>query len=315
MWWQRAIAVAALSSLASTVGCARQVRGQQAWQVRFGPVVSSEVIVGRVVDGSTAWLMTGSNALVRVDLRTGSSVRAEVLRLAEEEHVWGLAMARGELWTLLGRTMLARVNAEGLVDRRIPLAAPHIGVFSGGDELLYQVMNFQPPVGALTIGPPGEDRRRGWSRMQTRALPLARTSAAALNLVSCGPALAGTTPCWFPDLSTLTLTSAAGESRELTLDGLPGDLPEVLLASDSPRRPIRDAVVDADGDLWVLGSGESAPSKSTRHPGGWLIARYDRDGRIKRRMRLPEPGRLLLGAAGDSCLIVAADGRIVEVRP
>jgi hypothetical protein len=315
MWKQRVIAAALLVGLWWPAACARQARGQQAWQVRFGPVISNEVIVGRVIDGSTVWIMTGSNAIVRVDLQNGSSVRSEVEELTGDEHVWGLAKAEGELWTLLGRTLLARIDSGGRVNQRIPLTDPHIGIFGGGEELLYQVMNFEPPAGALTIGPPGEERRRPWSGIRTRPLALARTAAAALNLVSCGPTFAQSIPCWFPDQSIVTLTSNGGESRDLALEGLPGDVPEVLLASENPRRPIRDALVDAGGDLWVLGSGDPAPSAQSGAPGGWLIARYDAHGRTKRRMRLPKPGRLLLGAAGDSCLIVASDGRVVEVRP
>jgi hypothetical protein len=154
--------------------------------------------------------------------------------------------------------------------------------------------------------------------MRTRALPLARAAVAALNLVACGPTVTGTVPCWFPDQAAVTLTEPSGASRELMLEGLPTVAPEVLLASDNPRRPIRDAFVSAAGDLWVLGSGRPPGGNEgdeARRPGGWLLARYSGDGRVVRRMQLREPARLLLGTREESCLMLSWDGRVVEVRP
>jgi hypothetical protein len=157
--------------------------------------------------------------------------------------------------------------------------------------------------------------------MRTRPLPLARAAVAALNLVACGPTVTGTVPCWFPDEAAVTLTEPSGASRELMLEGLPTVAPEVLLASENPRRPIRDAFVSAASDLWILGSGRPPESErgeetgAAARPGGWLLARYSGDGRLVRRMHLPEPVRLLLRPHEDSCLALAWDGRVVEVRP
>src|SRR6185436_4106221 len=101
------------------------------------------------LNGSTAWIMTASDALVGVDLERLSHARIDVHPLATDEHAWGLAIAAGELWTLVGRTTLAHLNTEGVIVQRIPLKEPHVGLFGGGAELLYQVMNFQPPADAL----------------------------------------------------------------------------------------------------------------------------------------------------------------------
>lgn len=309
-----ALVVVLLAAVASS--CARAEPGTPSWEVRFGPVIGSEVIVGRVVSGRTAWIATASGALVRVDLDAGRHSRSAVHPLAEGERMWGLARtARDEMWSLLGRGTLARFTEDGTIQRRIALQEPHVGVFGSGKELLYQVMNFEPPVDALFAGPPGGARRRAWSGMRTRPLPLGRGSVAALNLVSCGATNGRWIPCWFPDQAAVTLADSSGASREIVLEGLPLIAPEILLASDNPRRPIRDAFVSASEDVWVIGSGEPPSSEAPERPGGWLLAKYDGTGRLFRRVQLPEPARLLLGVSGDRCLLLSWDGRIVEVRP
>jgi hypothetical protein len=302
--------------IAALSGCAGTTSGTRSWDVRFGPVIANELIVGRVVSERTVWIATGADALVRVDLDRGRYTRSSLHPLGDGEHVWGLASTgRDEMWTLIGRGTLARFTEDGTIQRRIPLREPHVGVFGSGRELVYQVMNFEPPADALTTGPPGGERRRTWSGMRTRALPLARGAVAALNLVSCGATAGRSIPCWFPDQAAVTLADASGISREIPLEGLPVVAPEILLASENPRRPVRDAFVSATEDLWVLGSGEPPETDVPPRPGGWLLARYDAGGRLFRRVRLPEPARLVLGAIGDRCLLLSWDGQVVEVRP
>ena len=133
--------------------------------------------------------------------------------------------------------------------------------------------------------------------------------------LGCGPSAGAAIPCWFPDQAAVTLTTLAGASREIALDGLPAVAPEVLLTSDNPRRPVRDSFVSATNDVWVLGSGEPPAPEPVTRPGGWLLARYDADGRLFRRMLLPEPARLIMDVREDRCTLLAWDGRIVEVRP
>jgi hypothetical protein len=279
-------------------------------------VIANELIVGRVVSGGTAWIATGGDALVRVDLRRGSYTRSALHPLGDGEHIWGLASTgRDEMWTLLDRGTLARFAEDGTIHRRIALAEPHVGVFGSGRELLYQVMNFEPPADALTTGPPGGAERRPWSGMRTRALPLARAAVAALNLVSCGATAGRSIPCWFPSQAAVTLADASGASHEILLEGLPVVAPEILLASANPPRPVRDVFVSDREDLWVLGSGEPPGTNVATRPGGWMLARYDARGRLFRRVQLPEPARLLLGVTGDRCLLLSWEGRVVEVRP
>ncbi len=297
-------------------GCRAHPATHPAWRVRFGPILGNELIVGRIAERGRVWIMTGGNALVAVDLDRGSRTRTMVMPLEGDEHVWGLATTGdGTMWTLVGRTVLAQFTTDGHVVRRVNLAQPHVGIFGAGGQLLYQVMDFQPPAEALTAGPPGASGRRPWSAMKTRTLPLSRTSVAALNLVSCGASETAAVACWFPDQAAVTVTEPSGESRELQLDGLPIVAPEMLLASENPRRPIRDLLIAGDGTLWVLGSGSPPSSAPRGQPGGWLLNQYGRDGRLRRRYQLPEPARLLLRASGDGCVLVGWDGRVVEVKP
>jgi len=305
----------ALAAALAGSTCTRHESRALSWDVKFGPVLGNELIVGHVVDGPTAWLATGGDTLVRIDLASARYARSQVHPLQEGEHMWGLAITRkGEMWTLIGRATLAEVGEGGEIVRRIALAEPHVGLFGGGRDLLFQIMNLQPPGDALAAGPPGGATRHRWSNMRTRELPFTRGAVAALNLVSCGSSAGPVIPCWFPDAAALTLTDGSGASREIPLEGLPIVAPELLLASDNPRRPVRDAFVTAGNMVWVLGSGEPPEGDTSTRPGGWLLARYDFEGRLFRRVQLPEPARVLLGALENTCLLLAWDGRVVEVR-
>ena len=301
-------AVAALS------GCVRPTGVATSWSVRFGPVIGSEEIVGRVVAGSNAWIATGGDALVHIDLQRGRSRRYDVHPLADDEHIHGLASDRTGMWTLIGHRALARVTREGLITRRIALTEPHAGIFTAGRELVFQVTSAQPPADALAAGPPGGLRRHKWSHMRTRALRIGGDRAASLNLVSCGATAGASVPCWFPDQAAVTLTDASGLSREIVLDGLSTAAAGALFTSDDPPRPVRDAFVSAANAVWVIGAGEAPGRDDLNRPGGWLLARYDSEGRLFRRVQLPEPARLLLAVTEDRCLLLTWDGRVVEVR-
>jgi len=308
---------ALLASITIAIGgCSRPANATAAWNVRFGPVLDGDLIVGRTMSERTVWIATAGDALVRIDLNGATYARNQMRPLAPGEHVWGLASSGPrEMWTLVGRNVLAQVDETGLITRRIALAQPHVGLFGAGRELVYQVMSFHPPEDALSASPPGGTKRHVWGSMRTRALPLNRGSVAALNLVSCGATAGIYTPCWFPDQPAVTLTDGMGLSREVSLDGLPVTTPELLLASDNPRRPVRDAFVSVSNDIWVLGSGEPPKEDLSERPGGWLLARYDSYGRLFRRIQLAQPARLVLSAQDDRCLLLAWDGRVVEVRP
>ena len=299
--------------LAGTAACSRSTaQGSRTWSVLFGPIAANELIVGRTALGRQIWIATDSNALIHVEIDSRQFTRSTVTGLLPGERIWGLAQAAGSLWTLAGRHTLARVDQGGAVLERRELSAPHMGLYSNGRQLIYQVANVQPPADAFMAGPPGDSGRTVWGNITTRAMPLVRGAVAALNLVSCGPPGGLEVPCWFPDSSSVALTDRSGRSVQLAIENVPAVAPEVLLASQNPQRPIRDAVVTTRGGLWVLASAEGPADE---RPGGRQLIQFDSERRETGRLALPEPARLILRAADRSAVLLAWDGRVVEVRP
>ena len=294
-------------------GCAGQ-RPTPAWQVRFGPVVGDEIVVGRVVVGNTVWLATSRDAVVRIDLLRRRWTRVLLHPLQRNERVRSLASTgAGAMWALIGRTTLVRVHNDGSIGRRIALRKPHTGIFGTRRDLVFQILNLRPWVPALEASPPGGETRHAWSSMQTRTSPPPFGVVAALNLVSCGATTTAVIPCWFPDQPSLTLTDDSGSSRELILEGLLSLASEARPGSAIPRPTIHDAFVSEDA-VWVLAAGESARVEVGARSGGWLLARYDLDGRLFRRVQLPEPVRVLLTAHDETCIVLSWSGHVVEVQ-
>lgn len=305
--------ILAVLVLTSTAACSRSLaQDPGSWSVLFGPVSGNELIVGRTVRAAEVWIATDRNALVRIDVAGRRHSRLAVTGLRPGERIWGLAQSGGALWSLAARHALARIGDDGVVDSRRELKSPHLGLFSDGEQLIYQVANVEPPADALTAGPPGEADRKRWGQIRTRALPLVRGAVAALNLISCGPPTGPAVPCWFPDQAAIVLTERNGRSSDIPLVGVPVVAPEVLLASEHPQRPVRDALATARGDLWILASGEGPVDP---RPGGRLLIRLDPDRREVSRVTLPEPARLILQASEAHAVLLAWDSRVVEVRP
>jgi hypothetical protein len=141
-------------------------------------------------------------------------------------------------------------------------------------------------------------------------------------MVTCGAAAPGRLPgrlpglderaCWFPDEAAVFLVSGSGATRRVALSGLDVVAPETLLTSDNPRRPVRDAYVDASGAIWVLSSGTAPPGKSDV-PGGWLLARYASDGLSEGVVPLPEAARLVLTADARHVTLLMSTGMVGQV--
>ena len=282
----------------------------------FGPAVSAEVIGGKAEDDEgRVWLLAGGSAIVRVDLDRREIERV-ALRVSSAELCWGLArLADGSLWTLKGRRTLVAIGEAGRIDREFALATPHFGLFASGERLLYQAAEFTPPAPALRAGIPGDEHPRPWSDVATRPFAaLARASAAALNMISCGSSRTAERPCWFPDEAAVSLIQASGATRRVPLEGLEVIAPEILLTSDNPARPVRDAYVDERGVLWVLSSGRP-PADASERPGGWVLARYSPRGALIGLQSLTEPVRLILRASGGRATVLTGAGMIAEVQP
>lgn len=313
----RASALGAMIWCAAAASCSTRPSGALAVHPIYGPVIGSEVIAGRAEDLDTRQpvvLLVGDSTLVAIDL-SARTVTRRSMNLPPGTSCWGLARLRdGSLWTLKDRRTLAQVQEGGRIAQEVRLDAAHFGLFGEGDRLLYQPADFMPPAPALFAGRPGDTVRVAWSALRTRSFALARASVAALNLVSCGATARAERPCWFPDEPALYLVDEAGGSRRLELGGLYRVAPEVLLTSDYPVRPVRDAYVDADGTIWVLSTGEpSSPAQEV--PGGWVLARYGPNGERRSVQRLAEPIRLILRAAKGRALVLTGAGMVAEVTP
>jgi hypothetical protein len=310
---------AGLVLLATVLGaCKTAVVGQAPTSLAitplFGPVIGAEVIGGRADTGDVVVLLAGGIDLVRIELSARRSERTH-LALAPGESCWGLArLTNGALWTLKGRRTLARLGPDGRIDEQVALASPHFGIFAAGDRLVYQEATFSAPGPALKVALPDGAGRVPWSGITTRTYErLARASAAVLNMVSCGATLTSERACWFPDEPGVFLVGSRGQTRHVALSGLDVASPETLLTSDNPARPVRDAYVDATGEIWVLSTG-AAPAGAPDTPGGWIVARYGPDGAGKGRSRLPEAARLILHVDPSRVTLLLSSGKVGEVR-
>ena len=278
----------------------------------FGPVMGAEVIGGRADAGEEILLLAGGTDLVRLSLATRRFARVK-LQMPPGEDCWNLAqLPEGGLWTLKGRRTLAQIK-DGAIAREVPLLEPHFGLFAVGNRLLFQRADFTPPAPALLSGTPEDASRTPWSAIRTRVYPsLARASVAALNMVTCGPSDAGERACWFPDEAAVSMVRDDGSTRRVLLSGLETVSPEVLLTSDNPQRPVRDAYVDTGGGIWILSSGPRPPGAADG-PGGWLLARYRSDGAVEGLVRLSEAARLILRVDARNVMLLMSSGVIGRV--
>lgn len=309
------VCFAALSSCA--VHAPHSESGALTLRPLFGPAIGPEVIAGRAEDldaGAPIVLLVGDQALITIDLAS-RTVRRRMILLPAGSTCWGLARLRdGSLWTLKGRRALVHVLETGEIEQEIPLSEPQFGLFGQGDQLLFQPAEFIAPAPALFAGRPGDPQRVAWSSLRTRPFALARTSVAALNFVSCGASSRAERPCWFPDEPAIYLVDEVGGSRRLELAGLYQVTPEVLLSSDNPARPVRDAYIDAAGTIWVLSTG-APPSPAPDLLGGWVLARYGSGGQPMGLWRLSEPVRLILRAEPGRALVLTGAGMVAEAIP
>jgi hypothetical protein len=310
------LSIVIASMVLVTPGCRRAEAPPASLREMFGPVVGSEVIAGRAdsEDFGRLWLLTGDRTLVTIDIDRAGVTRHPV-RVPASDVCWGLARLRdGSLWTLKGRAIVAQISEEGEVLRELPLDAPQFGLFADADRLLYQPANFDPPAPILFAAVPGAAPRTAWSSIRSRPYRLARASVAALNMITCGVGRRGERPCWFPDEAAVSLVDGRGTTRRVPLDGIPVVGPELLLTSDNPPRPVRDAYVDEEGTIWILASG-TPPAPADDRAGGWIVARFAPDGTPIASRRLPHPARLIVRAEPGRALLLTSGGTIAEVRP
>lgn len=308
------IALLAIVMGACRTSVVRQAPASLAVRPLWGPVIGTEVIGGRVEDeNGRIFLLAGGGDLLTLDLGARTFVRRH-LDVPVGASCWSLArLDAGGLWTLKGRHALARIDREGHLLEEIAMPAPHFGLFAAGNRLVYQEAIFTAPAPALQVGSPDGSRRMPWSGIATRIFPhLARASATALNMLSCGVTRTRERPCWFPDEAGVFLVDSDGVTRHLALPGLVVVAPEVLLAAENPVRPVRDAFVEPSGDIWVLSTG-TIPEGNTAG-GGWVVARYGTHGEPAGQSRLAEPARLILAVDARRVTLLLSSGRVGEIE-
>jgi hypothetical protein len=281
----------------------------------FGPVIDNETIAGRAndsTDDDPVLMLIGERDLVALDLKQRTFSRRS-LSLATASSCWGLArLEDGSLWTVCDWRRLRQVDVTGATLAEYELDGAQAALFSAGDRLLFQRAQFTAPDQALVAGRPGDASREAWGTLQTRAFKLARTSVAALNLVSCGNTRSAERACWFPDDAAVAMIDQAGRTRRVELGGIPQVAPEVFLTSENPARPVRDAFVDKYGSLWVISAGTPA-GNGPNYPGGWLLAHFDGAGVPLARFQLAEPARLILRADTRRVMLLLGSGYVAEV--
>jgi hypothetical protein len=281
----------------------------------FGPVIGNELIAGRADDDEgRIWLLVGEQTLIAIDVDRGTAER-HALAFPGTVACWGLARLRdGSLWTLKARRTLAQISEAGGIVREMPLDTAYFGLFADGDRLVYQPADFHPPAPVLFASAlSSHGPRVPWSGLRSRQFNLARASVAALNMVICGVGRRGERPCWFPDEAAVALIDASGSTRRVALPGLAVVSPEVLLTSDNPARPVRDAFVDVGGTIWILSSG-TPPDSARDQPGGWILAKYSGGGEPLGVRRLAQSARLILRAEPGRVLLITGAGMVAEVR-
>lgn len=310
---------AGLFMLAVVLGACRAESVRQAPLIAtssplFGPIIGAEVIGGRADAADEVLILAGGTDLVRLSIPTRRFARVK-LGAGPSVECWSLArVADGSLWTLKGRRTLARIAVDGAIVQEVTLAEAHFGLFAAADRLLFQRADFTPPGPALLAGRPDDPSRSPWSTIVTRTYPsLARASVAALNMVTCGPTDDEERACWFPDEPAVSMVRDDGATRRVVLSGLDVVAPEVLLTSDNPRRPVRDAYVDAAGGLWILSSGTPPPGSSDV-PGGWVLGRYGSDGTPKGLARLSEAARMILRVDARHVTLLMSTGMVGRVN-
>jgi hypothetical protein len=304
------VLVCAVLSLAAC----RQTRSLVAPVRLFGPVIESETIAGRAEDEQRReLLLIAERNLVTVDWQRRTSA-THALTLASGSSCWGLArLADGSLWTIRDWRILREISPAGETRREATLDGAHVALFGAGDRLLFQRAEFVAPDQALIAGKPGDPRREPWGTLQTRPYKLARTSVAALNLVTCGVSRSQERACWFPDDPGVALIDAGGRTRRVDLRGIPSVAPEVLLTSENPARPVRDAFVARDGSLWIVSAGTPVAG-APEPPGGWLLAHFGPSGTSLERFDLTEPARLIFEADTRHVILLLGSGYVAEVR-
>lgn len=262
--------------------------------------VPDALIVGRTGCGRSVWLLTAAPHLV--EIAPDRRVTVHPLRNAlQNDRPWGLACVADALWTLANPRTLARVTRDGDIAERLALRLPRIAVFAAGQKLVYQQLPTAIAEPVLAASSPRDLLDvRPWPGLLGRAGE-SRDDQLTRNLVNCGLSDSGWLPCWFADRAEITISDGVSS---VTTSSQP------LLGNDgNPSLPLWDVAL-AEGRLWMLAT--TTASTGERHLGGRLIAATRTGGKLGQVLLRPA-ARLILSATATRCLLLSAQGELMEV--
>ena len=261
------------------------------------------LIVGRAVCGQSTWLLTERAHLIVMTHATRQITVREVKGLPFTDTPWGLAcLADGSLWTLGAARTLVRLSAEGVVRERIELRFPRLVLFGFNDRLLFidLPMLIARPLLATAL-PRGKSESRPWPRFLGRATA-SRTDLFARNLVNCGIGDGRSLPCWFADEKTVIVSDGSHANNV--------SFPALSARDVAEATPIWDLAMGNADTLWLLpaiGGGPRGPITGRR------LVKTNRNGTELASVELTPPGRMILAATDMTCVLLTADGTLMEV--
>jgi hypothetical protein len=283
----------------SMAGAAGQLRVHMSSSTRMPP----SLIVGRAVCSHGTWLLTEHPDLILIThpARQVTIHRLEGLRT--NDRPWGLAcLTDGTLWSLATPRVLIRISAEGVVRERVELRFPRVAMFGWGDRLLFidLPMLIAKPLLATAI-PRARGESMPWPRFLGRAAE-ARADLVARNLVNCGIGNGRRLPCWFAD-----------ERRVVVSDGVSANTVSfaALSARDvAPATPIWDLAMGGADTVWLLASARGSAGAAVS---GARLIKTDGRGTELATLALVPSARMIVAATATTCVLLAADGRLMEV--
>jgi hypothetical protein len=263
--------------------------------------MGAALIVGRTACNRSVWLLTDTPELFEVSPERHISGR--VLRhLTPNDRPWGLACVAGALWTLPNPRALGRLTTDGDLVERIELRLPRVALFGTGDRVVYQQLPTAAAEPVLTIGPPRNPLdARPWRGLLSRS-GRSREDYLTRNLVNCGLPHAGWLPCWFADDAQITISNGVSTLTK-------SFRPLLGPAADAPL-PVWDVALADNDRLWLLAT--DATTTGGRRLGGRLIV-ATREGRELGHLRLAPQARLIVSATAARCVLLTAQGELMEV--
>jgi hypothetical protein len=271
-------------------------------------LLSNRLIVGHAACGRSSFILTQAE-LVEVPFPTWPPAQPSAVqpivhplrRLAAGDKLWGLAcLADGSLWTLAAPHTVARIGRDGALGERVDVLLPRTLLFGAGEELVVQQMPIVAGAPVLMTTPARRPERvRPWPGLIARDAG-DRERLITRNLVSCGLALGGWLPCWFPEESWFAVSDGS-TSRSIAW-------PQLNAPGLDRSAPIWDVALTAEHRYWLVATGAS----QGRRAGGRLY-RAREGGSETEFLDLVPAVRIIVSAGPSRCLLLSVAGTLVEV--